>query len=242
MTPRRAFQLLMVGDAEKVPLDRIAGRAAVVGIPYPPVSRSLPEKTSAADGPWLTYLRTLQEYGHRFPGFAKEVEGAEEHEGGYRIYCLTEKSAPPRARTRGRAGRRARKENDRARCQHAHDPDPFPPLLKVVALVNGDDPRRWPLLDRLAAEKYEIEISDRYDRDVSDASVGAYIVAADGDRLEPARKLGQAAPLAAARRPRRSRSAHLGMAGLGHRRGDGCIYPASSRPVHATGRHETSIT
>jgi hypothetical protein len=72
-------------------------------------------------------------------------------------------------------------------------PIPFHQLLKVVALVNGDDPQVRPLLDRLAAEKYEIEISDRYDRDVSeDASVGAYIVAADGDRLEPARKLGQA--------------------------------------------------
>jgi hypothetical protein len=40
------------------------------------------------DGPWLTYLRTLQEYGHLFPGFAKEVEGAEEHNGGYQVYCL----------------------------------------------------------------------------------------------------------------------------------------------------------
>src|SRR4029079_13895356 len=30
MTPRRAFQMLMAGDAEKVPLDRIAGRVAAV--------------------------------------------------------------------------------------------------------------------------------------------------------------------------------------------------------------------
>jgi hypothetical protein len=30
----------------------------------------------------------LQEYGHLFPGFAKEVEGAEEHEGTYHIYCV----------------------------------------------------------------------------------------------------------------------------------------------------------
>ena len=98
MTPRRAFQQLMAGDAEKVPLDRIAGRVAAVGvIPYPPgIPIVMPgENIGAADGPWLTYLRTLQEYGHRFPGFAKEVEGAEEHEGGYRIYCL--KKASPRA-------------------------------------------------------------------------------------------------------------------------------------------------
>jgi arginine decarboxylase len=103
MTPRRAFQLLMAGDAEKVPLDKIAGRVAAVGvIPYPPgIPIVMPgENIGGADGPWLTYLRTLQEYGHRFPGFAKEVEGAEEHDGGYRIYCL--KKAPPRA---GRAAR-----------------------------------------------------------------------------------------------------------------------------------------
>ena len=37
MTPRRAFQRLMAGDAEKVPLDEMADRVVAVGvIPYPP--------------------------------------------------------------------------------------------------------------------------------------------------------------------------------------------------------------
>ena len=37
MTPRRAFQKLMAGDAEKVPLDKMADRIVAVGvIPYPP--------------------------------------------------------------------------------------------------------------------------------------------------------------------------------------------------------------
>jgi arginine decarboxylase len=91
----------MSGDAEKVPLDRIAGRVAAVGvIPYPPgIPIVMPgENIGRADGPWLTYLRTLQEYGHLFPGFAKEVEGAEEREGGYQIYCV-KKASPPAART-----------------------------------------------------------------------------------------------------------------------------------------------
>ena len=91
MTPRRAFQRLMAGDAEKVPLDEMAGRIVGVGvIPYPPgIPIVMPgENIGAADGPWLTYLRTLQEYGHRFPGFAKEVEGAEEHDGTYHVYCI----------------------------------------------------------------------------------------------------------------------------------------------------------
>ncbi|HZF26476.1 MAG TPA: Orn/Lys/Arg decarboxylase N-terminal domain-containing protein [Steroidobacteraceae bacterium] len=91
MTPRRAFQRLMAGDAEKVPLKEIANRVVAVGvIPYPPgIPIVMPgESIGAADGPWLTYLRTLQEYGHLFPGFAKEVEGTEEKEDGYHIYCV----------------------------------------------------------------------------------------------------------------------------------------------------------
>jgi arginine decarboxylase len=92
MTPRRAFQQLMAGEAEKVALDRMANRIVAVGlIPYPPgIPIVMPgENLGPTDGPWLTYLRTLQEYGHRFPGFAKEVEGTEERDGVYHVYCLT---------------------------------------------------------------------------------------------------------------------------------------------------------
>jgi arginine decarboxylase len=91
MKPRLAFQKLMAGDAEKVPLHELADRVVAVGvIPYPPgIPIVMPgENIGAAAGPWLTYLRTLQEFGHRFPGFAKEVEGAEEHEGEYHVYCV----------------------------------------------------------------------------------------------------------------------------------------------------------
>jgi arginine decarboxylase len=91
MSPRRAFQRLMSGDAEKLPLAKMAGRVVAVGvIPYPPgIPIVMPgENIGTADGPWLTYLRTLQEYGHRFPGFAKEVEGTEERDGTYYIYCV----------------------------------------------------------------------------------------------------------------------------------------------------------
>lgn len=95
MTPRRAFQMLMANEAEKVPLAKMANRIAAVGvIPYPPgIPIVMPgENVGKSDGPWLTYLRTLQEYGHRFPGFAKEVEGTEEREDGYHIYCVKETS------------------------------------------------------------------------------------------------------------------------------------------------------
>ncbi|HSE44077.1 MAG TPA: hypothetical protein VLA89_01985, partial [Gemmatimonadales bacterium] len=52
----------------------------------------------------------------------------------------------------------------------------FHKLLKVVAIVDGQDPLTRQLLDHIAAERYEIEVTDRFDRDVSeDAEVGAYI-------------------------------------------------------------------
>jgi arginine decarboxylase len=91
MTPRRAFQRLMAGDAEKVPLDKMADRVVTVGvIPYPPgIPIVMPgESLGAADGPWITYLRTLQEWGHMFPGFAKEVEGTEEVDGVFHVLCV----------------------------------------------------------------------------------------------------------------------------------------------------------
>jgi arginine decarboxylase len=91
MTPRRAFQTLMAGQAIKVPLEEMAGRVVGVGvIPYPPgIPVVMPgEDVGPADGPWLTYLRLLQEWGEAFPGFAKELEGTEEHDGKYLVYCL----------------------------------------------------------------------------------------------------------------------------------------------------------
>jgi len=69
-------------------------------------------------------------------------------------------------------------------------PIPFHKLLKVVALVDGADPQAKQLLDHIAAENFEVEVSDRFERDVSeDAAVGAYIALVDGDRLDKARKL-----------------------------------------------------
>jgi ornithine decarboxylase len=69
-------------------------------------------------------------------------------------------------------------------------PIPFQKLLKVVAIVDGEDRGVRPLLDLIAAGQFEVEVSDRYDRDASeDAAVGAYILAVDGARREPARRL-----------------------------------------------------
>ena len=70
-------------------------------------------------------------------------------------------------------------------------PIPFQKLLKVVAIVDGQDPETRRLLEHIAAEHFEIEVTDQFDRDVSeDAAVGAYIALVDGERLEQARALG----------------------------------------------------
>ncbi len=72
-------------------------------------------------------------------------------------------------------------------------PIPFHKLLKVVAIVDSQNPQTREFLDRIAAENYEIEVTDRFDRDVSeDAAVGAYIALVDGDRRERARNLARA--------------------------------------------------
>lgn len=69
-------------------------------------------------------------------------------------------------------------------------PIPFHKLLKVVAIVDAKDPQTRELLDHIAAENFQIEVSESYERDVSgDTSVGAYIALVDGERREQARKL-----------------------------------------------------
>ena len=66
-------------------------------------------------------------------------------------------------------------------------PIPFHKLLKVVAIVDEKDPKIKELIDHIAAENFQIEVSNGFDRDVSeDAAVGAYIALIDGDRIEQA--------------------------------------------------------
>jgi ornithine decarboxylase len=72
-------------------------------------------------------------------------------------------------------------------------PIPFHKLFKVVALVDGQDSQTRELLDHITAEHFEIEVSDNFDRDVSeDAGVGAFIALVDGERRDKARRLAHA--------------------------------------------------
>jgi len=66
----------------------------------------------------------------------------------------------------------------------------FHTLLKAAATVEGGGPQTRQRLDHIAVEKHQIEVSDRFDRDVSeDAAVGAYSAAIDGTRREQARQM-----------------------------------------------------
>jgi ornithine decarboxylase len=69
-------------------------------------------------------------------------------------------------------------------------PIPFHKFLKVVAIVDRNDPQTKELLDHIQEEGFEVGICDDFERDVSeDSAVGAYIALVDGDRLERARQL-----------------------------------------------------
>src|SRR3974390_1954104 len=115
-------------------------------------------------------------------------------------------------------------------------PIPFHKLLKVVAIVDEKDPQTKQLLDHIAAENFEVEVTGSFERDVSeDADVGAYIGLVDGDRLEKARALARSVraigfqtPLwALANAHRISDLAVLGMTG----EVDGYIYLGQQTPA-----------
>src|SRR6476660_2742104 len=77
--------------------------------------------------------------------------------------------APPPATTAGPC----RPAPERLRVNTPTSTTPLLTLLKVVA-VEGDDPQTRQLLAHIAVEQYQIEVNDRFDRDVSeDAEAGA---------------------------------------------------------------------
>ena len=91
MTPRAAYHGIVSNDVEKVPVDALAHRTTANGvIPYPPGIPMLMsgENFGGEDSPQIGYLRALQTWDHRFPGFEHETEGAEVIDGSYHVMCL----------------------------------------------------------------------------------------------------------------------------------------------------------
>jgi arginine decarboxylase len=90
-TPVDAYRRLVRGAVEAVPLDEMAGRVvATAVVPYPPgIPMLMPgEHAGEAGGPYLGYLRAIEDFDGRFPGFAHETHGVQRIEGRAYVYCL----------------------------------------------------------------------------------------------------------------------------------------------------------
>ncbi|MCU0631719.1 MAG: arginine decarboxylase [Methanolinea sp.] len=88
-----AYKRLVRGEVEQVPVAEAGDRIVATGIyPYPPGIPLLApgERTGPLDGPVLQYLKSLQDFDIRFPGFEHDTHGVENVKGEYRIYCIRE--------------------------------------------------------------------------------------------------------------------------------------------------------
>jgi arginine/lysine/ornithine decarboxylase len=91
MTPSAAYQHLIRADIEHVSLDALAHRILATSVvPYPPgIPMLMPgEATGPHEGPYLSYLRALAAWDHRFPGFGHDTHGVENRDGMYYVQCL----------------------------------------------------------------------------------------------------------------------------------------------------------
>jgi arginine/lysine/ornithine decarboxylase len=92
LTPADAYQELILGRVERVPLPKLAGRTVATSIvPYPPgIPMVMPgESAGAANGPHIGYLKSLQGWDAAFPGFGHDTHGVEVEDGEYYVQCLT---------------------------------------------------------------------------------------------------------------------------------------------------------
>ena len=90
-TPVQAYEQLVLGNVEQLPLEQMVGRVLATGIvPYPPgIPLLMPgEAAGSIDQPALSYLKALQEFDRLFPGFAHDIHGVEAINGSYNALCL----------------------------------------------------------------------------------------------------------------------------------------------------------
>jgi arginine/lysine/ornithine decarboxylase len=91
VSPIEAYERLVRGAVEQLPLEAMAGRSVATGVvPYPPgIPLLMPgEALGSPDGPVLGYLKALEAFDRQFPGFAHDTHGVELVDGSYRIHCL----------------------------------------------------------------------------------------------------------------------------------------------------------
>ena len=91
LTPADTYFKLVHDEVEQVAVDKMANRIVATGVvPYPPgIPMLMPgENVGGNDSPYLGYLRALQAWDRRFPGFGHETHGVENKDGTYYVYCL----------------------------------------------------------------------------------------------------------------------------------------------------------
>ncbi|WP_017938426.1 Orn/Lys/Arg decarboxylase N-terminal domain-containing protein [Zestomonas thermotolerans] len=92
MKPADAYDRLVRGEVEAVPIDRLEGRiAAVMLVPYPPgIPLIMPgERFTQATRSIIDYLGFARDFDRRFPGFDADVHGLQSEErGGERCYTV----------------------------------------------------------------------------------------------------------------------------------------------------------
>jgi len=89
-----AYRKLVRDEVEQIPVARAGDRIAATGIvPYPPGIPLLApgERTGGQDEPVFQYLKALQDFDNRFPGFEHETHGIENIGGEYMMNCVKEK-------------------------------------------------------------------------------------------------------------------------------------------------------
>lgn len=97
LTPAGAYQRFLRGEVERVGLADLAGRVVATQVTTTPpgIPVLMPgERVGSTDSPLLRYLRLLEEFDQRFPGFASETHGVHRDGGKYLISCVVEGSAP----------------------------------------------------------------------------------------------------------------------------------------------------
>ncbi|HKP66378.1 MAG TPA: arginine decarboxylase, partial [Casimicrobiaceae bacterium] len=109
LTPAEAYQKLIHGTTEEVRIADLPGRvAALMIVPYPPgIPVLMPgERVDRKGGVILKFLKAVEAYGKRFPGFGREVQNVHPDENGDMwAKVIVEKAAPGIAR---KASRRKR--------------------------------------------------------------------------------------------------------------------------------------
>jgi lysine decarboxylase/arginine decarboxylase len=93
MTPADAYSHLVKNKVERISLDQASGCIMAGGIvPYPPGIPLLMggERAGTLDEPVLAYLKTLQDFDLRFPGFEHDTHGIENVNGVYMMSVIRE--------------------------------------------------------------------------------------------------------------------------------------------------------